>query len=386
MNKFVKSLKYIDMPLLIFTFACFTLGLLTIVTASSRAAVVNYDVSIYYYFYRQLSFIIIGLIFTFFILHFDTKYYKILFPFIYIFMIILNIIALKSDAIGGSNNWINLGFTKLQPSEFSKPVLILSLACLFEMYYRRLRTKKYPHNGMIITILFFSALIPMIVFLQKDLGTFLIMFFIIFIMYIASPIQKIEKFKYGVIIFITLLLGLLVYTAASGEILNSARKSRFTSWLNPCGQYETGGYQVCNSYIAINDGGLTGLGIGKSKQKYSYIPEPHTDSAFAIITEEYGVLVCTIIFLAYVVILWRILNIASKSTTIRGRYICLGVASYIFAHIFINMGGLFGVIPLTGVPLPFFSYGGSFAISLLIAIALVQKINIETRTAKVKIK
>ena len=84
-------------------------------------------------------------------------------------------------------------------------------------------------------------------------------------------------------------LALLVIYNVQGYILNDARISRFTSFLDPCGNYENGGYQVCNSYIAINDGGLWGLGIGKSKQKYSYIPEPHTDSAFAIIAEEYGI-------------------------------------------------------------------------------------------------
>ena len=128
-----------------------------------------------------------------------------------------------------------------------------------------------------------------------------------------------------------------------------------------------------------------GLGIGKSKQKYSYIPEPHTDSAFAIIAEEYGVIGSVFIFLGYALILWRITMIASKASTLRGRYICLGVAAYIFAHIFINMGGLFGIIPLTGVPLPFFSYGGSFAISLIVSLALVQRVNVETKNQKIKV-
>lgn len=130
---------------------------------------------------------------------------------------------------------------------------------------------------------------------------------------------------------------------------------------------------------------MFGLGIGKSKQKYSYIPEPHTDSVFAIIAEENGVIRCTFIFLAYIFILFRILKISMKTNTIRGKYICLGVASYIFIHIFINLGGLFGIIPLTGVPLPFLSYGGSFAISLLCSLALVQRIHIETKTQKIKV-
>ena len=181
------------------------------------------------------------------------------------------------------------------------------------------------------------------------------------------------------------LAGLIIYNV-QGYILNDQRISRFKSYLDPCGNYENGGYQVCNSYIAINNGGLFGLGIGKSKQKYSYIPEPHTDSAFAIIAEEYGIYRCVFIFIGYIIVLWRILVISSKSNTLRGRYMCLGIASYIFVHIFVNLGGMLGLIPLTGVPLPFLSYGGSFVMSLIAALAIVQRVCVESKNQKEKIK
>ena len=160
--------------------------------------------------------------------------------------------------------------------------------------------------------------------------------------------------------------------------------SRF-DFFNPCSKYETTGYQICNGFIALNDGGLFGLGIGKSKQKYSYIPEPHTDSIFAIIGEEHGAIKCSFIFLTYIFVLFRILKISTNATTLRGRYICLGIATYIFMHIFINLGGLFGIIPLTGVPLPFLSYGGTFAISLMCSLAVVQRVHIETKLEKFKL-
>lgn len=385
-QSFGKIFKDLDKPLLIITLVGFVFGLLTIVTASSRAAVVNYDVSIFYYFFKQLTFIIIGFIIALIILKTPTKSYKALIPIIFVGLIVLNIIAWKSEAVAGSNNWIDLKFVKIQPSELSKPFIIAFLAVLFEKYYRDLRTKNIPHYEMIGKILIVAITIPAIVFLQKDLGTLLIILMIIGVMLLSSPILKVEKLKYGAMLLLVCTAAIGIYTAAQGEVLNDARKSRFSSWLDPCGQYETGGYQVCNSYIAINDGNLMGLGIGKSKQKYSYIPEPHTDSAFAIIAEEYGVVRCSLIFLGYILILWRITLISSKASTKRGRYICLGVATYIFAHILINMGGLFGAMPLTGVPLPFFSYGGSFVISLIIALAMVQRVNIETKNQKIKIK
>ncbi len=380
-----KIFKDIDKPLLIVVIVGFVYGLLTIVTASSRAAVVNYDVSIYYYFFRQLIFIMVGMIMAIIILKTDTKKYKAIVPLLFILVVILNIVAWQSEALGGSNNWIDLKFVKLQPSEFSKPIVIALLALMFEKYYRKLRTTNIKHTNLIGTMLIIALLIPAIIFLQKDLGTLLIVTFIIGMMFLCSPILNIEKFKYGSLLLGLLIMGIIVYSSVSGELLNDARKSRFSSWFDPCGQYESGGYQVCNSYIAINDGGLMGLGIGKSKQKYSYIPEPHTDSAFAIIAEEYGIKITVFIFIGYIFILWRILKIASHATTIRGRYMCLGVACYIFAHIFINLGGMFGVIPLTGVPLPFFSYGGSFVISFIAAIAIVERVDYETKNHKIKL-
>lgn len=380
-----KLLKSLDKPLLIASAALFIFGLLNIVTASSRAAVVNYDVSIYYYFYRQLIFIVLGLIGGFIIIKTDTKYYKVIVPVLFVTVIALNLWALTFEELAGSKNWIDLKFIKLQPSEFSKPIIITLLALMFEKNYRKLRTLNIKHYDIIGSMILTAMIIPAIIFLQKDFGTLLIVLFIIFMMFISSPILKIDKIKTFILMVAVFALALLVIYLKQGYILNEARISRFTSFLDPCGNYEKGGYQVCNSYIAINDGGLWGLGIGKSKQKYSYIPEPHTDSAFAIIAEEYGIYRTIFIFILYGVVLYRIAVIGAKASTLRGRYICVGVLSYIFAHIFVNLGGMFGVIPLTGVPLPFLSYGGSFVLSLLASLSIVQRIAIETKNKKVKI-
>lgn len=376
----------LDKPLLFVSMALFIFGLLNIVTASSRAAVVNYDVSIYYYFYRQLLFIIIGLIMSLIIIKIDTKSYKIIIPVLFVVVIVLNLVALTGEELSGSKNWIDLGFIKLQPSEFSKPIIIVLMAMMFEKYYRKLRTLDSKRYNAIGIILFVSMIIPVLIFLQKDFGTLLITLFIVGMMLLASPILKIDKLKsFLLLISIIALAGLIIYNV-QGYILNDQRISRFKSYLDPCGNYENGGYQVCNSYIAINNGGLFGLGIGKSKQKYSYIPEPHTDSAFAIIAEEYGIYRCVFIFIGYIIVLWRILIISSKSNTLRGRYMCLGIASYIFVHIFVNLGGMLGLIPLTGVPLPFLSYGGSFVMSLIAALAIVQRVCVESKNQKEKIK
>lgn len=382
-----ETINKMDKPLLIVTLVFFVVGLLNIVTASSREAVVRYDVSTYYYFFKQLFMICVGLILASIIIKFRSTYYKNIIFFLFIIVLILVLCLFKFGTIvNGAKNWLPIpGIGTIQPSEFSKPILIVMIAIFFEKYNRILASnefdKKYFLVGKLLAIL---SLIPIMTFTQKDLGTVLIIGFIYIVMFYTSPLLKIDKLRITILIFGILIFGMTFLYLKTGSILSSAQLSRF-DFINPCSKYETTGYQVCNSYIALNDGGLFGLGIGKSKQKYSYIPEPHTDSVFAIIAEENGVIRCTFIFLAYIFILFRILKISMKTNTIRGKYICLGVASYIFIHIFINLGGLFGIIPLTGVPLPFLSYGGSFAISLLCSLALVQRIHIETKTQKIKV-
>ena len=218
---------------------------------------------------------------------------------------------------------------------------------------------------------------PFIVFLQKDLGTAIVLIVIFLSLYLTSPIKKQEKINSLALLIIIVAIGGLIMYSVKGYLLSDAQKSRF-DFFNPCSKYTETGYQVCNAYIAINNGGAFGLGIGKSTQKYSYIPEPHTDMVFAIISEELGLLRCTLIFIGYIIIIYRVLKLSKITHSIRNRYICLGVAVFIFMHILINLGGLFGLIPLTGVPLPFLSYGGSFTLTLLISLAIIQRIHIET--------
>lgn len=381
-----KLFKDMDKTLLIASLVLFVFGLLNIVNASSRAAVVNYDVSIYYYFYRQLIFIILGMIMGGIILKTDTKYYKLIIPALFVVAILLNLWALTFEELSGSKNWVDLGIIKLQPSEISKPIIITLLAILFEKYYKKLRTVNIKHYDIIAYMLVVSLIIPCLIVLQKDFGTLLITLFIIGMMFLFSPILRKDKLKAFLLMIVLCALGLLIVYLKQGYILNDARKSRFTSFLDPCGNYENGGYQVCNSYIAINNGGLLGLGLGKSKQKYSYIPEPHTDSVFAIIVEEEGVVGGTFILILYAIILRRIAIISSKSSTLRGRYMCFGILCYFFIHIFINLGGMFGLIPLTGVPLPFLSYGGSFVLSSIASLAIVQRVCVESKRSQKIIK
>lgn len=379
-----KNINDMDKVLLAVTVILFVFGLLNIVTASSRAVVLRYNTSLYNFFYKQLLHLMLGFILFMFIVNIPTKKYKqwSVLAFIAVGGLLIYL-SLYGTIHKGSVNWIKfMGFT-LQPSELAKPTMIMCLAVAFENFSKKLRNKNINHYDIIGIILFIGCIFPLIVFFQKDLGTAIILFCIFAVMFLASPILPAEKLKTYALGIGLLIVGCFIIISKTGSLLSETQLSRF-DFFDPCSKYESGGYQICNGFIAINEGGLLGVGIGQSKQ-ISYIPESHTDSVFAIIAEEYGFIRSTFVFIAYILVLGRTLSLSSKANTLRGKYICLGVAIYIFLHILINLGGLFGIMPLTGVPLPFLSYGGSFTLSLIIALSMVQRVHIETKNQIIKI-
>lgn len=389
MKKINRMISKLDVPLLVCSVILFIFGLLNIVNASSQAVVLRYGTNIYHYFYRQLGILFVGFIMSLIIIGQPTKkYHKWAFV-LYFIETILLVAVLFEKVYLGSKNWLHIGPISFQPSEFAKPILIIMTAILFEKFCAKLRNnKKYDrvdHFKLIGIIIFAGAIFLGLILLEKDLGTLIITFTIFAVMFIASPIQSEEKLQTIIFVGAIGLFALFVYFVAShGNILTEEQKSRL-DFKNPCESYEEGGYQICNGFIAINSGGLFGVGIGNSKQ-VSYLPESHTDSVFAIIAEEYGLIFCTSIFILYLVVLYRILFLASVVKDIRNKYICLGIGIYIMLHIIINLGGLFGVMPLTGVPLPFLSYGGTFTLSLIACLSIVQRIAYERNTEKIKVK
>lgn len=377
-----KTLKDMDKVLLIVTTLLFIFGLFNIVTASSKAAVIRYNTSLYSYFFKQLISIIIGTLATLFILKIPTKKYGYIGAIFYVVVLILLLyVYFCVEEHMGSKNWIAIkGFGTIQPSEFAKPAMIIMVSFMFEKMYKNLRNPYINHYDSIAKILFVGCLYPAIIFLCKDLGTMIVITTIFGILFLTSPILKQEKIRIiGAILFVFIVI--LLFKGTS--IFTPSQLSRF-NFFDPCSDYYDGGYQICNGFIAINEGGLFGSGIGESKQ-VSYIPESHTDSVFAIIAEEYGLIICTFIFILYLIVLFRIFKLSSRTSTIKGKYICLGIGVYIFLHFLINLGGLFGIMPLTGVPLPFLSYGGSYTLSLMISLAIVQRIHIETERERIKV-
>lgn len=383
-----KAYKDMDKVLLAVIIVLFIFGLGNILTASSREAVVKNGVAMTYYFKKQLFVILISFIAAQFVFIFPTKkYVKPLLGLYIVLNGLLFYLVLFGNTVNGAKNWIRIPKIGMsfQPSEVMKIIIICALALMFERFYRLLKNPTVSKLKIYVLIVAFVIIPVVLIFLQKDFGTMIILLIISAILFLVSPIIAKDKMRIICYVFFVMLAGSLVIYLAKGYVLSDAQLARFKNFWRPCDIYETGGYQVCNCFIAMNNGGLFGVGPGNSTQKYSFIPEPHTDSVFAIFVEEYGVLGSGILFLAYIIVIKRIINIATNAITIRGRYIALGIATYITFHILINLGGIFGLIPLTGIPLPFLSYGGTYAMTLIIALAIVQRIHIETKNAQIKL-
>ena len=367
-----RIIKYVDKPLLIVSILLFVIGLIMVFSASNVTAYMSHAVSPYRYFVKQAAFLFAGLVFSLIMIRFTTKAYGM---FSWGFLLITTVSLVLLLAVGQAKNravsWYDLGFVSIQPSEFIKIITIIWLASFYEK-----NIKKLNDYGKSTFPLLVCGGIAALIFLQPDLGTTIIYCCIVASIFLAVPIKKDIKNKTIFAILGIFVFGIMVLLGSGKDLLAERQLERF-DFSRPCDKILTNGNQVCNCYIAINNGGLTGVGLGNSTQKYLYLPEPYTDFIFAIIVEELGVITGIGILLLYMFLLYRILIIGRKSHTNRGATMCYGVAIYIFLHIAVNLLGIFGLMPMTGVPLPFMSYGGSFTICLIVALTLVQRVSVE---------
>ena len=374
-----KIIKYIDKPLLIVTILLFIIGLIMVFSASNVTAYMTHAVSPYNYFIKQGIFLLIGFFLFLFMIKFNTKSYGMFsWGLLLICIASLVVLLIYGNAKNQAISWFDLGFVSIQPSEFIKVVTIVFLAEYYDRNSKKLKTWAKCLFPMGICII-----VAGLIFIQPDLGTTIIYCAIVGIIFLAVPM--LPEIKYKTIFTIVGLLGfgaIMIFGAGKGVLLE--RQMERFNFKNPCARILDTGNQVCNCYIAINNGGLTGVGLGNSTQKYLYLPEPYTDFIFAIIVEELGVVTGVFIILLYMFILFRILLIGRKSPTNRGAILCYGIAAYIFFHITINLLGIMGLMPMTGVPLPFMSYGGSFTICLIAALTIVQRVSVENGIIKEK--
>ena len=377
-----KIFSKMDIPLFIMIILYVILGLVMIYSASSITAVVRYGYQPYHFFIRQAIFVLVAFfIGLLIVLRFPTRNYGALaWPLVFLLIGSLELLFVKGKIAGGAISWFDLKYFKVQPSEFAKSILVVFMA----VYYNKLHYKKVKNVYAYFVPLGFAAIVIGLVFMQPDLGSAAIIAGIVFLTFISIPIVQNNIMKFIKIFAVGVIIAVIAVLYSGNDFLSSIQKGRL-NFRNPCSRYtETTGYQVCNGFIAINNGGLFGVGLGNSRQKYLYLPESHTDFIFPIIVEELGLATGILIILGYAYILARILKIAKSSENLRCSILAYGTFWYFTLHILVNLLGVLALIPLTGVPLPFLSYGGSFTVNAITMIFVVERVNIENKINKTK--
>ncbi len=375
----MKILRYIDKWLLLVSVVLFVIGLVMVFSSSNVAAFMRYSTSPYRFVIRQGLFLLAGVIFSLIAIRFSTKFYGFIsWPGLLAITVILAVVLLYGKIVGGASSWFDLGPFNLQPSEFAKIIMIVWIASFYDINKNKLNTYRVSLFPLVL-----CAIIVILLMLQPDLGTAIIFAGIVGFIFLIVPIDIKIKYRTILIVVIGAVIGAIIVVNQGNNLVFQHQIERL-DFANPCSEekFYDNGNQVCNGYIAINNGGLFGRGLGNSTQKYLYLPDSHTDFIFPIIVEELGLLFGIFILLLYIFLLARIIIIGHDSYNNRNAIMCYGVAFYIFLHIVVNLMGVLGLMPMTGVPLPFLSYGGSFTICLVVALTIVQRVAIENNTRK----
>ena len=375
-----KIFSKMDKTLLFTGLTLFLFGLVMILSASSMESYMRYGYEPYHYFYRQAAFLGVGAFLFLIIIHLPTKIYKG-FSYLLIVASILGLLALTTYGRMANNaqSWFRIGSISIQPSEFVKIIIIIFLATYYDHNKEKLDSEKKLIIPLIPIIIIF-----IIVALQPDLGTALIIGLISFFIFFSLPMPKKKLRKFRLLAVTLALVGGLFIMTIGNHLLKDYQKERF-NFKDPCERYQQeSGYQLCNSFIAFKNGGLGGQGIGKSTQKYLYLPESYTDFIFPIIVEEWGAWMGALIISLYLLITYRLYSIARQADNLYNSLLAYGICIYFLLHVGINLIGIMGLAPLTGVPLPFLSYGGSYAISLICALGIAQRVSIENHKTKKK--
>ncbi|MDH5100310.1 putative lipid II flippase FtsW [Lactobacillus kefiranofaciens] len=289
----------------------------------------------------------------------------------------------SSAAVNGAVGWINLGFINLQPLEVTKLALVIYLAYVLDRRDGKLVAGRIKSNLTHPAIL--AAFLMCLVIVEPDFGGTAILFMITLVMFSVSGVPT--KIALAWLIGIVILVGAVfcIVVAWNPKFLQESYQfQRLMSFLHPFELERKGGAQLVNSYYAIHNGGLLGVGLGNSMQKRGYLPEPYTDFILSITAEEMGVIFTIVLIGLLFYLMWQIMNVGIHAVSQFDALICFGVTTIIFTEAFFNIGAVLGLLPITGVTLPFISYGGSSMIVLTAAIGLVLNVAANEKMLKEK--
>lgn len=357
----------IDLPFLIILLILVVIGLIMMFSASYPIAFYDYDNS-FYFLGRQLLFAIVGIIFMMAISYID---YHCLHYLTYIFLgisYVALLIVLVLPAVNGVHRWLGVGGFGIQASEFSKFAIVLFLAHWGSLYHNKMDTIKY---GVLPAAAVFVSTALLLMLEPHYSGIVIVLILTVMMLFLAGINKKwliAAGIAIGIAFLIAWVTGLLSYAMTRmegwGQALEYTTEDMWqTTW------------QTRNSLYAIGSGGLFGLGIGNSRQKYLYLPEPQNDFIFAVVCEELGLIGAIVILLIFALLVWRGITISLRAPDRFGRLLGIGLTAQIGIQVILNIFVITDWLPNTGISLPFFSYGGSSLVVLLAQMGVVLSIS-----------
>lgn len=357
-----------DYVLMFATLTLLVVGLIMVYSASAAWASYRFDDS-FFFAKRQLFFAGVGVVAMLFIMRVDYWTWRTWAKLILIICFLLLVIVLIPGVglvRGGARSWLGIGAFSIQPSEFMKMAMIAFLAkYLSENQKKIVSFKKGLLPSLSLVMLAFGMIM-----LQPDLGTGAVMVGTCVVMIFVSG-ARLSHFVW---------LGMVGLIAFVGLIASAPyRIKRITSFLDPWSDPLGSGFQIIQSLYAIGPGGLMGMGLGESRQKYFYLPEPQTDFIFAILSEELGFIGGFMVLMLFGILLWRGIRIALGAPDLFGSFLAVGIISMVAIQVMINIGVVTGLMPVTGITLPLLSYGGSSLTLMLVSLGVLLNISRYTR-------
>ncbi len=353
-----------DVLLFAATICLLSIGIIMVYSASQVTAYEKLA-DTFYYLKKQVVWALIGIGAMVSVMKIDYwKYKKLAIPFLVIAFILLVTVLLPGigRTVKGAQRWLGVGPLTLQPSEVIKLSLVLFMAYGLTRYRDRLRS----FTGGILPFLLLLALACGLILLQPDLGTAVSIAGTVYIMFFAAGAR-------GKHLFYLALAGLAVLGLAI--VLEPYRLSRLLAFLDPWADPRGTGFHIIQSLYALGSGGLFGAGLGQSHQKWFYLPEQHTDFIFAILGEELGFLGGALVIILFLLFIWRGFKIALCAQDPFACLLAVGVTTMIGLQVVLNIGVVTGSLPITGIPLPLISFGGSSLVFTLIGVGILLNIS-----------
>lgn len=368
--------RNLDWPLILAVLALITIGMAVIYSAS-YSELTALGLSPWHYVNRQLLAFGLGLMLAIIIILIDYRAWKRWTRVTYLVnILILAGVLLIGKTVFGSQRWVKLGPLSIQPSELAKIALVLVLAKFFEK-------EEYARSLDKVGQAFLLTLVPMgLVLIQPDMGTATIFIGLFFAMWYVGDANPKHLMATGLTLIVGAIGGILVSMRGWVKIIKPYQLTRLFIFLDPYADRNGAGWNIIQSMIAIGSGGFLGKGLLNGTQSsLHFLPANHTDFVFSVIAEEFGFLGSVIVLALYAFVIWRGLRIAAIAKDGYGTLLATGATSIFFFHLIINVGMTLGIMPVTGLPLPFITAGGSTMLTSMIAVGII--LNVGLRRIKI---